>query len=450
MRKTLPGGFVRLRIILIVCLNTRIHIHFDHLIMSFASMTLNDESDTDGEDELDLSESVASFLAFSMLPEFSATIAFSGNCPHSDSDLDVEWCPQLALNETDFCFGDERLLLVPHCHVMAETLNIQPELSQVMSDSGCPFDDSHFVTSLQLRASGKNDSATGYVATKIGHSKSGDGLESEAHFLLVLGFQGNSTINRILTKARKTFCRASKGEVQLYRTPADTTVKKDPWWDKKYPKAAKKSNALAGASSNNGGTRSKKSSSNSGSSGGGGGGNGHDKDPYSVYRATIDRLIEDKVDDILRYEKPPPRSVDLQVDGSSSSKREQAAEDGGETRDTETSHSGQREGSRGASSEESDDAACGGGGWEVAELCGGDGTLAARLAESMPAPGLRSYTLLERNRALLRVAESKLFPSGSGELALTPGIDASTEKHVLVEDHLGGKPPPPPPPQGTK
>ena len=40
---------------------------------------------------------------------FSPWKAVSGG----DDDEDLAWTPELALNETDFCFGDERLLFLP-------------------------------------------------------------------------------------------------------------------------------------------------------------------------------------------------------------------------------------------------------------------------------------------------------------------------------------------------
>jgi len=266
--------------------------------------------------------------------------------------------------------------------------------------------------------------------------------------ILVLGCKGDARVRDLLDACASTLSRVDDGSVHLFRTPADTTVKPDKWWHKKYPKQAsatalqskgkgsksaaaskkdKKASKSKGATStdddddgvdgceDNVESKAAKATTSADSTGKPA---SHDVDPYSAYRATIDGLLVQRVRALVQL-----RANKLGAVGAANATEGPAGDEVGSELE-------------------------GDGGWAVAELCGGDGALAARLllpsqsstdsegASTRPTEVLpiHRYTLLERNKALLAVAKERQVtcPVSAEPMVLMPFDAGSSEGQATM------------------
>mmetsp|Transcript_34644 Transcript_34644/g.78319 ORF Transcript_34644/g.78319 Transcript_34644/m.78319 type:complete len:442 (-) Transcript_34644:156-1481(-) len=270
------------------------------------------------------------------------------------------WHPKLLLNHSDFIFENERLMYVPSCGVPIHLEDQAGFTIPVVIRPDCPGKQrsQYAVEEVQLRTSGNGNEITGYCAFLVRENINAAEEVGREECLLVYRFVGEERVQTLLDIARKTLCCMEGGRIQLYRTPADVNVKQDKWWNKKYPNKtakSKKNDAEKGPGD-----------ANEVLVGGG-------DDPYSAYRSTIDRLIEDRVDSLIRNKK---------LGGSSCP-----------------------------------DGIC------VAELCGGDGSLAEKLVRFLRPAGLQKFIMLERNKALLAVATKRL--GEFGELTQVHQVDTA-------------------------
>ena len=468
--------------------------------------------------------------------------------------LSLDWTPELKMNDTDFFFGNERLLYLPKCRTSLLPSNrritsgstseeVEPfwvDSLQVRTSGGGPDSkafvalDLRLVSASEINAAATNANATGAsntTTTNTGASlgaaleraravfrggfaefasvhdaalfagdafktalastnqkasqqtdaaadnqtknsdspdHSDDGSDHDDNSgeddeptsnsppslrtALVLGCKGDARVRELLDTCAATLSRVDDGSVHLFRTPADTTVKPDKWWHKKYPKQAsaassqskgKSNKSAAAAASSAGGKKNKKATKNNddGDADECDDSNGaktlkpsedsigkpasHDVDPYSAYRATIDGLIVQRVNALiqLRANKVSGRVNTLVGDEALAAAA--AAETAPEL-DSELEEDGA---------------------WAVAELCGGDGSLAARLLspnqssssedasaslkDNLP---IHSYTLLERNKALLAVAKERQLtcPVSCEAMALVPFDAGSSEGQATM------------------
>lgn len=213
---------------------------------------------------------------------------------------------------------------------------------------------------LLIRSSGTGEDSTGKVAFALKD-------DTTTEFLLIMAVSGEAAMNELLDMVRSSLSLLEGGSLQLYRTPADTVVKKDKWWDKRYPKNSDKAKVKAAAEELVG--------------------EKHSQNPYSAYRDTIDFLIVDKVEWLIRS--------NLMTENAP---------------------------------------------LNVAELCGGDGSLAVHVTDQLESHSvLGSYTLLERNKVLMKNAATKLQAKW-GDRARLLTVDTALD---AGQELIGSLDPPP-------
>ena len=448
------------------------------------------------------STAVPQFLSWAMGQTVAIAKADIKVAPPRSTTLEVDWDPALVLNETDFFFGNERQLLVSRCRVPlvsggGETwtpsmgsrflvqdlqirtsgdgstspgavgmyLTVEPashgslrealtELREYLMETNTELEETGLEDILvaeeqrNVRISGaENDGANDAPPTaelevsddaQGGTAAAGDAQVWEpSRFVLVLRYASVAGVKNLLAACERTLCHIDdSGEstehqaiVHLFRTPADTAVKQDKWWSKKYPRAsAKAKRDLIEAVPTN---RKKTASTRKDKKGGSreklfrrdgtlptDAGGSHDSDPYTAYRVVIDGLIESKVTEVLnRWDTPPAGTEDELLSSAFSTTGPGLDEVPGSPVRCQ---------------------------YDVAELCGGDGSLGERIllseaivpsssqsAGTPPVSRLRSYTLIERNKQLLSVARKKLGAASASVSAALESKGAEGEGAVI-------------------
>ena len=94
-----------------------------------------------------------------------STQYFSRPDDRDADELDLEWRPELALNDTDFCFGEERLLFLP----LQQKKSSSPVVADFVVNSDTEVIESLVVEALQVRTSKRTDGGvtSGYVSAKL-------------------------------------------------------------------------------------------------------------------------------------------------------------------------------------------------------------------------------------------------------------------------------------------
>jgi hypothetical protein len=171
-------------------------------------------TDSDDEDDyvpesLELDEAVTRFVE-KLLSSFHILYHFS----EKQLPDNLDWDSSLLLNETDFCFGNERLIYLPAC---GNVMLTKERLDALIGNGICRS--SLRINRLLIRSSGTGEDSHAKVAFALKD-------ESDNDSLLIIAIDGECSMSEFLEMIKSSLSLLEGGSLQLYRTPADTVVKK--------------------------------------------------------------------------------------------------------------------------------------------------------------------------------------------------------------------------------